>query len=119
MNELLFIMVEINSSKFGFITIDGVTYNHDVYIYPSGKVEEREYGHSFTKDQIEHVLKENPEIVFIGKGTSGLANLNSDARPLLKNRGIEIIEANTPNIRNKFNDLAKTKRVTAIIHVTC
>jgi hypothetical protein len=119
MNELLFIMVEINSSKFGSITIDDVTYNHDIYIFTSGKVEERGYGHSFTKDQVEHVLKEKPEIVFIGKGTSGMASLNGDARALLEKEGIEIIEADTPDIANKFNDLAKIKRIAAIIHVTC
>jgi hypothetical protein len=32
-------MVEINSSVYGSITINGVTYNHDVYIFPSGKID--------------------------------------------------------------------------------
>jgi hypothetical protein len=34
-------------------------------------------------------------------------------------KGIEIVEADTPAIRGKFNELAKTKKVAAIIHVTC
>jgi len=46
-------MAKIDSSAYGWIKIDGVTYNHDVYILPSGKVEEREYGHTFTKEQVE------------------------------------------------------------------
>ena len=41
-------MAKINSSRFGSITVDNVTYNHDVYILPSGKVEKREYGHNAT-----------------------------------------------------------------------
>jgi len=48
-------MVKINSSTYGSITIDGVTYNHDVYILPSSEVEERQYGHTFTKEQAEHI----------------------------------------------------------------
>ena len=112
-------MTKINSSTFGSITIDGVTYNHDIYILPSGKVEERKYGHTFTKDQVENVLRENPDIVVAGKGTSGLASLSSDARALLEDKGIEIIEANTPAIVDKFNKLNETKRVAAIVHVTC
>jgi len=112
-------MVQINSSTFGSITVDNKTYNHDVYILPSGKVEEREYGHTFTKEQIEHVLKENPEIVFIGKGTSGIASLSSDAKDLLEEKGIEIIEDDTPNIKDRFNKLSENKKVAAIIHVTC
>ena len=112
-------MAKISSSRFGSITIDNVTYDHDVYVLPSGKVEQRGYGHSFTRDQVEYVLKENPNIIVIGKGTSGLASLTSEARALLENKGIEIIEAETPDIKGKFNKLSETKRVAAIIHVTC
>jgi hypothetical protein len=50
-------MVKINSSRYGSITIEGMKYNHDVYILPSGQVEERKYGHTFTRDQVEHMLK--------------------------------------------------------------
>lgn len=35
-------MVKIDSSTYGSVTIDGVKYDHDVYVLPSGKVEERE-----------------------------------------------------------------------------
>jgi hypothetical protein len=113
------VIVKINSSTYGSITIDGVKYGHDVYILPSSKVEEREYGHTFTKDQVEYVLKENPNVVVIGKGTSGLASLSGDARALLEKREVEVIEAYTPAIVDKFNKLTKTKKVAAIIHVTC
>ncbi len=112
-------MVRIDDSSYGYIVIDGKTYNHDIYIFPSGRVEKREYGHTFTRKQVEYVLEENPEVVFIGKGTSGMASLSSEARTLLNEKGIEIIEANTPDIREKFNKLAEEKRVAAIIHVTC
>nr|QNO55294.1 hypothetical protein NKHFOMCA_00037 [Methanosarcinales archaeon ANME-1 ERB7]QNO57467.1 hypothetical protein PBOADKMI_00012 [Methanosarcinales archaeon ANME-1 ERB7] len=112
-------MVEINSSVYGSITINGVTYNHDVYIFPSGKIEEREYGHAFTKEQVERVLKENPDVVVIGKGTSGMASLSDDARAELEKKGIEIVEGDTQDISDKFNLLTKTKKVAAIIHVTC
>jgi hypothetical protein len=112
-------MTKINSSTFGSVTINNATYNHDVYILPSGKVEQRPYGHTFTTEQVEHVLKENPNVVVTGKGTSGCANLSSDARALLQRKGIEIIEACTPDIRSKFNELNETKKVAAIIHVTC
>lgn len=112
-------MAPIDSSAFGSITIDGKVYNHDVYVLPSGKVEERGYGHTFTKDQVERVLRENPDVVIIGKGTSGLASLSSDERALLEKTGAELIEADTPGVKEKFNELTKAKKVAAIIHVTC
>lgn len=75
--------------------------------------------HTKNHQIMEHVLKENPEVVVIGKGTSGMASLSDDSTALLEERGIEIIEADTPEIRDKFNEISKTKRVAAIIHVTC
>lgn len=112
-------MAKIESSAFGSITIDGKTYSHDVYVLPSSKVEEREYGHTFTKEQADHVLREKPDVVIIGKGTSGMASLSPDARSHLEEAGTELIEVDTPGVKDKFNELAKTKKVAAIIHVTC
>lgn len=112
-------MVKMNSSTYEPVTIDGVKHGHDVYVLPSGKVEEREYGRTFTKDQAKYVLKEDLDIVVIRKGTSGLASLNGDARTLLEKREVEIIEAYTLAIVDKFKKLAETKKVAAIIHVTC
>ncbi|MEA1965217.1 MAG: hypothetical protein U9O41_08895, partial [Candidatus Aerophobetes bacterium] len=63
--------------------------------------------------------KENPEVIVIGKGTSGLASLNSEARALLQEKRVEIIEADTPDIKDKFNEFSETKRIAAIVHVTC
>ena len=58
--------------------------------------------HTKNHQIMEHVLKENPEVVVIGKGTSGMASLSDDSKALLEERGIEIIEADTPEIRDKF-----------------
>jgi len=112
-------VTKINSSSFGSITVNDVVYRHDIYMLPSGKVEQRSYGHTFKKDQVEYLLKENTDVVVIGKGTSGCASLSGDARALLQKKAIEIIEANTPDVVDKFNELKETKRVAAIVHVTC
>ncbi len=113
-------MTKIDLSTFGSITIDGKTFNHDIYILPSGKVEEKEGGHNFTKEQAEYVLEENPEVVVIGKGISGMANLSSDARALLEEKEVEVFEVNTGSeLKEKFNQLSEIKRVAAIIHTTC
>jgi hypothetical protein len=61
-------MAKINSSSYGSITIDDKTYHHDIYVLPSGKVVEREYGHTFTKDQVEYLLKEKPQCSCYWKG---------------------------------------------------
>jgi len=65
------------------------------------------------------VLKENPGVVIIGKGDSGMASLSRDARDLLQRNGIKIIEDYTQNIVDEFDSLNETRRVAAIIHATC
>jgi len=112
-------MTKIDSSEYGWIKIDGITYKHDVYILPSGKVEKRDYGHTFTKVQIERLLKENPEAIVVGTGTAGMAKLGEGARALLEKKELKIYEDWTPKIIDKFNMLVKEKKIAAIIHVTC
>lgn len=107
----------IDSFGFGYITIDGVTYWHDLFTPLDGSVKERE--HTFTRDQMEYVLKERPEVVAIGNGTSGLASLSRDARGLLGREGVEMVEDDIQPIMEKFNKLSGKKRVAAIIHVSC
>jgi hypothetical protein len=112
-------MLTINDSVYGSITINNLKYNFDVYILVSEIIEERESSHTITKEEIEHVLKGNPNVIVIGKGTSGVAELNEEAKKFVKSLDIEIIIDDTPKIRDKFNEKAKTKKVAAIIHTTC
>ena len=112
-------MARINSYDFGSITIDGVAYLHDVYILPPSGVEHREGVHSFTLEQAERVLVTNPEVLIIGTGNFGLAELSHDAMELLEKSGVELIVDRTQDIVPTFNQLALTKRVAAIIHLTC
>ena len=48
-----------------------------------------------------------------------MASLSLDARVLLEKKGVRIMEANTPDMVSEFNELAETKGVAAIVHVTC
>ena len=62
-------MVKVDSFSFGSIAIDGRRYDYDVYILPSGKIEEREHSHTFDLKQVEHVLDENPDVAISGGGS--------------------------------------------------
>lgn len=112
-------MARINSSTFDFITLDGKTYNHDVYILTSGVVEPREHSHTFDRKQVEHILEGNPEVAMIEKGVHGYASLNQKERELLEEKGIKIVEEKTGEIGDKFNRFSENKKVAAIIHITC
>jgi hypothetical protein len=112
-------MPTINNSEFGSVTVDGQKYNSDVFIHPLGEVEVREKSHEIKKEEIEYLLQDNPDVIVIGKGTSGVAELDEDAKALIKSIDVEVIMGNTPDIREKFNEKAAEKSVAALIHTTC
>jgi hypothetical protein len=110
-------MATIDTSAFGSVTIDEKKYDSDVYVLVSGKVEEREKSHTISKKEIEYILKDSPEMIVIGRGTSAVAELNDEAQRFVETLDIDVVIGKTPDIRTAFNG-AKGK-VGAIIHTTC
>jgi len=73
--------MQIDRSQFGSITIDGKTYEHDVVIRLSGKVEKRQkklskeqYGtsHIISKAEAKSVFEEGCDLLIIGAGQEGM-----------------------------------------------
>ena len=120
--------MKINSTKFGSIIIDGQVYSHDIYILPNGKIEKRnkEYsprieGHrSLGLKEMEYLLFQKPDIIFIGMGQSGVLPLQEEAQQLLNISHCEVIKDLTPNLLIQFNQVfGKDKKICAIFHITC
>ncbi|MBN2154599.1 MAG: hypothetical protein JW776_00960 [Candidatus Lokiarchaeota archaeon] len=118
----------IDDTRFGSITIDGQLYSHDVYILPSGKTEKRNkkkspriHGHrSLGVEEIKYLLSYEPEILFIGKGQTGVLPIQPEAEVLLESLDIEIHMETTPNLIDKFNQIfSERKNVAAVFHTTC
>lgn len=72
--------MEIESTRFGTITIDGKTYDHDVIIRLSGVVAKRKkklskkyYGtsHVLSKDEAKFVFERGCEQIILGSGQMG------------------------------------------------
>ena len=119
-------MAKIDSFNFGFIVVDGKQYVHDVLILPDGTVREREAskarlgGHKITGSDVEKIVKEQPEAIIIGTGTSGLAALSADAEANLQQANLNLVVLPSFQAVEKFNQLVdERKRVAALIHVTC
>ena len=120
--------MKIESTRFGSITIDGQIYSHDIYILPTGKIEKRNKkqsprigGHrSLGVKEIEYLLSNNPDIIFIGMGQSGVLPIQKEAQLLLDSSNCEVIKENTPNLLTQFNQVfGGDKRICSLFHVTC
>jgi len=124
--------MNFTKTSFGKIWIDDNKYKHDVYLYPDGTIEKRDKSHSprigghrsLSEWELKRVLKEEPEILIIGMGQSGVLPFTDGVEEMLeeleKEGEVEIIKGNTPDILNKTNQVLNSgKKVAGIFHTTC
>ena len=112
--------------RFKVVTIAGEVYDNDVYIRADGKVKRRNkrpakklYGssHMIGPRELARTCKSDPDVLIIGTGQEGTAELTEDGSAFLKDRGIRVKALPTPRAIREYN---RTKgRKAALIHVTC
>ncbi len=112
-------MVNIDSSYFGNIIIDGKKFNHDVIVDWKGAVQQKAGSHNFTKRELEDLLLREPEVVVIGTGTAKLMKVDPNTELTAKLHGVDLIVAPTFKAIEHFNKHVKRKKTIGIIHVTC
>jgi hypothetical protein len=116
----------IAETSFGRITIGGETYDHDVYVLADGAVKKRKkklakaaYGtsHKIGPDELRRLCKHGPEVVFIGTGQYGVAELTPEGEAYLRGHVAEWHVLPTPQLAEAYNACDSPKA--ALIHVTC
>jgi hypothetical protein len=113
-------------TKYGWIEIDGVRYEHDVIILRDRSVVKRSkkksrklkntYGHTpLSAKEIEFVEAEEPEVVYIGTGQYGDLPITDGAKAILK--GFETVIRPTSELLELLEE--ENRPYVAFIHVTC
>ena len=118
--------MEIERTKFGSITIDRKTYEHDVVIRLSGEVIKRKkklskkyYGtsHVLSKDEAKFVFEKGCEQFIIGSGQIGNVHLSPEAEGYFAKKGCKVLLQPTPEAIRVFNK-SQAKKI-GLFHVTC
>ncbi len=118
--------MHIEGTRFGNITIDGKTYDHDVVIRLDGGIVKRKkklskklYGtsHVVSKDEAKFVFQKGCELLVLGSGQDGNVNLSPEAAAYLSKKGCETVIRPTPEAVRVFNG-ARVKKI-GLFHVTC
>lgn len=112
----------IDEYKFGSITIDGKTYNHDVEVRPEGEVLswQRKESHIIDASEVKRAIEQNPEVIIIGTGESGIAEVIEGAEKEIKSKGIELVVEKTGTATEIFNrNLDCKRKVIGLFHLTC
>lgn len=120
-------MVYIDSTEFGSITINGKPYGQVLII--GEKVIERDeakleslFGttHYISQDEANTLLSNNPELIIIGSGTSGVLKVTDNIKEKIQTAGVPLKILLTSQAVKEFNtQVEKGTRVNALIHTTC
>jgi len=111
----------IDCYDFGKVVIDGKPYTADVIIYPNTVKDHwwRKEGHALHIEDIEEVLREKPEVLIVGTGYNGLMRITNEVVSYLESKGIKLITQNTKRACEVFNQLSRSQKVIAVLHLTC
>ncbi|MDD1696675.1 MAG: hypothetical protein LUQ54_07240 [Methanoregula sp.] len=114
------------NTGFGWIESEGIRYEHDIVIHTDRSITKRnkklskkrkeEFGHTpLSGEELIDLLKEHPEVVYIGTGQFGDLPLTSDAVTRLAH--VVTVMKPTPDIL--FEIASEHRKYAAILHVTC
>jgi hypothetical protein len=111
----------IDSYSFGQIVVDRRRYTSDVIIFPDHVRDNwwRKEGHSLHVDDLKEILQEKPEVLVVGTGSSGLVRVPEETRKRVESEGIKLVVEPTEKACETFNQLPKSRRVVAALHLTC
>jgi len=114
-------MNTIDSYQFGEIVINGKNYSSDVIIFPDKVINNwwRKTGHELCLEDIAEVLKENPEVLVVGTGVSGLMKVLPEVKQIAQAQGIKLIVETTDKACNTYNQLSHSQKLVAALHLTC
>ena len=118
--------MKIEGTEFGSITIDGVTYDHDVVVTADGEVQKRKkklskkrYGtsHIISLEEAKSVYEKGAVKIIIGTGQYGQVELSEEAEAYFRKKGCRLFMKPTPEAIETFNK--KKGRKIGLFHVTC
>jgi hypothetical protein len=114
-------MNRIGSYSFGQIVINGKKYTSDVIIFPDRVQGDwwRDESHELNLKDISGIIDENPEILLVGTGASGMMRVLPEVERKAEDRNIQLIVLPTNEACEIYNQLSPNNRVVAALHLTC
>ena len=111
----------VDSCQFGQVVVSGKKYTSDVIIFSDGVRDNwrRKRGHQLCLDDIAEVMTENPEVLVVGTGVSGLMKVLPEVGWGVETQGIKLVIETTDKACHTYNHICHSHRVVAALHITC
>lgn len=114
--------MQIDQYRFGHIDVEGHSYDADVIIFPDHVQERwwRQEGHRLSREDLQTVLAEKPEVLVVGTGYYGRMQVPEETLDSLRSVGVDVRITRTSEAVAEFNRLQREcARIVAALHVTC
>ncbi len=111
----------IDSYNFGRITINGEKHTSDVIIFPDSVKDNwlMKRSHQLSLEDIAGVLAQNPEVLIVGTGAYGLVKVLPEVERATEAQGIKLVAEPTKEACQTYNQLCRSQKVVAALHLTC
>ena len=111
----------IDSYQFGQVVVSGKRYTSDVIIFPDRVRDNcwRKMSHQLCLGDIAEVITESPGVLIVGTGASGLMKVLPEVKEGADAQGIKLIVEATDKACRTYNQLCRSQKVIAALHLTC
>jgi len=111
----------IDSYSFGRMEVNHQMFTSDLIIFPDRVVSSwwRKTGHSLCLEDVEEVFLEDPAVIVIGTGFSGLMKVEEEVKNKAHSKGIDLILGITEKAVQVFNEIHLEKKTIGAFHLTC
>lgn len=116
--------MRIETYSFGRMVIDGEEYQNDLMICGSQINRDwvRKSGHLLEPEDLEWIVEREPDLLIVGKGSTGKMKVSEQTRSFLKDQGIDIWLGRTGEAVDHFNSIrgsGEPDLISAAFHLTC
>jgi len=114
--------MKIETYSFGRMIVDGKKYGNDLMICGDSVKSNwvREEGHLLKQKDLKWIVERGPDLLIVGKGSSGRMKIDERVRSRLKEIGIELWTDKTDEAVEYFNSKqGGSELVAAAFHLTC
>ena len=114
-------MNTIDSYHFGLIVVSGKKYTSDVIIFPDRVRDNwgRKTGHQLCLKDVAEAMTENPAVLVVGTGASGLMKVLPEVKRGVEAQGVKLIVEATGKACHTYNHICHAQRAIAALHITC
>ena len=116
----------IDNTSFGSITVEGLVFDHDVFINLNGEIKKRKkklskkhFGtsHIISLEEAAHIYEVDAEKILIGSGQTGMVRLSDEASDFFDQKNCNVFIIPTHDAVEKWNN--ETGSVIGLFHLTC